>query len=154
MQKKKKKSNVRKSKAYMYYNDTYGFCTFLYVGEPEDFVKTCTKSPVTLSKEAAESFYSGIASKDSAGYTLALADSEDGTPNCWLIYLKDRDDPVSMIATLSHECSHVAFFALEVRNWSNFNTLDTQHTQIYLSDAIFENFLNKMNKDKILKISK
>lgn len=150
----KKRKQVRKSKAYMYYNDTYGFCTYLYVGTVDAFKSTCTKLPIKLSKSAAEELYESVVVKDPAGCTLALSSRENGLPSCWLIYLDDSRDAISMLATLSHECSHVSYFALEARDWSNFNTLDTQHTQIYLSDAIFESFLNKMNKDKVLKISK
>jgi hypothetical protein len=88
--KKEVKKEVRKSKAYVYYNDTYGFCTFLYVGDPSNFVSTCSKNPVLLSKESAQSFYEKIAGSNSAGYTLALSDTENGSPSCWLIYVKDK----------------------------------------------------------------
>jgi hypothetical protein len=154
----KKKRNVLKrkpvSKVYEYYNDTYGFFTYLYIGDTSSFIEACQKDPISLSKESAESLLSSLSSKSSVGCTFALANEENGHPSCWLIYVNSSVDTTPFLTTLSHECSHTAFFALEARGWSTFNTLDTQHTQIYLSDAIYENFLNKMSKDKILKISK
>lgn len=124
-------------------SDTYGFFTYLMVCPKEQFVEEAIKSPIKLNKSDAEEFANTI-NDGYAGYTIPLTyDACDA----YLIWMPEFVESVDSLVYLAHEVSHVAFKALLHRGWTDFDNETVQHSQMYLKDAIFKDFLIKLEKE-------
>ena len=122
---------------------TYGFTTFLFIGDKEEMRNTLYKSPVYFNKDSLDEFIDGI-KPSHAGVTVHMVLNE--MYDRYLVYLESFDFSVESLVTLSHECSHVASIAMVERDIGDFHNEGNFHAYLYLRDSIYRAFLYKLKE--------
>ena len=122
---------------------TYGFTTFLFIGDKEEMRNTLYKAPVYFSKDSLNEFVDGI-KPSHAGLTVHMVLNE--TYDRYLIWMNNFDFSVESLVTLSHECLHVASLSMLQRDISDFTNEGNFHAMMYLHDSIFRSFLYELQK--------
>lgn len=119
-----------------YYNDTYGFNTYVCFGEPSEALKALLmKEPFKWNEERYKDCF-GEASCW-AGLTIMDCCTDDNYDNI-LIWVRNIEPVTANVATLSHECGHVAHEILKRRGWDDFENDTVFHSYLYLHDTIFK----------------
>lgn len=119
-------------------NDTYGVFVYLAICPRDELLQYVTKPPIRL-RLSPDELHIGT---NVAGYTVELSDKFGG--DSYLIWISDFQDTVEDYVYLAHEVSHAAFFILQNRGWKDFNSSDSQHSQMYLKDMLYKSLLTKI----------
>lgn len=139
------------NKLFQYVNDTYGFCTYLYIGNDRNLMRKAVAKEkfwdLQNFDECAEDF-----AGEYAGCTTTLK-SDTGSVTHF-VHLPSWTGSEDNIESLSHEMGHVAHRALVHRGWSDFTNEDVFHSYLYLHGSLFRKFLEEVLRAKKQKKSK
>ena len=132
----KTKSKTKKHKVYEYFNDTYGFTTYLFIGEYTKCVEwMCKKFNYKGDDDDTDTNYCGLS------WVLS---GKDGEILGYFIWMPKFAFTIDDYVTLSHESLHTAVKALHHRGIVLQGT-DTEQLN-YLQDAVYRTFLTKLKR--------
>lgn len=130
------------NKLYTYINDTYGFPTYLYIGQDIDELKKQVKKTALCTEDVLNECLNEM-ENGADGVTLTLT-TEYGK-QIHFIYLPQWSGTAEDYSTLSHELGHVAHQALSHRGWTDLINKDVFHGYLYLHDVLLTNFIKQIN---------
>ena len=129
------KTKKRKYKVYTYYNDTYGFTAYLYLGEYTQCNDWMRRKFNYAGDDDVDANYCGLSwvLHDNSGRLLG-----------YFIWMPNFKFTIDNYVTLAHESLHTAVKVLHHRGIVMQGT-DTEQLN-YLQDAIYRTFLTKIKR--------
>ena len=132
------------NKMFYYFNETYGFPTFVYIGNDRAVMeKEVSKKPLIWDKHDFHKFLEDMepTSNSTGGVTTTLRTDE----GCFVAFVWIPEyEGISGHEVLTHELGHVAHFVLKDRGWTDFANVDVFHSYLYLHGELYRKILTEI----------